>query len=654
VRLVTTDGQISSLGAANGQPATTNYPETSPDSALLDSVPAGGQSGIAIGMPSTFVDFLLQGNLAHGKQATVVAAHASATQVIDGLYRFSAGAVVELIASDTSDGLKRELAEQGVLTEGLQLAPPNSPDDLRGALAADIADGSWDGMAFGTPVAFETGNLPATAGTTDFLGSTVRWVNGPGTVVLPAGTPAPMPSIVQGVSACTCTPFGVGLNPGNTGAIAPLAFGGHQYLFIAAGPNGVVAVDISDPTAASPSTRSWTSVSATTFAGTDVSGVATIVGNADHPQVFAFTGSDKQVAVLNADTLVSGDPATDNPVEFHGQLSLKATSPIQLSGSTWQITGAFWDGCWEGCRTVLATVDGYTFFDPTTDSLDESQVFPVDDTAGGVTGNMGPDIIAGGIHVASPTVGIGPIVLAGNMGGIQLVDFRANASFYMPFNAVLGSFPNFPAFPSNRFENGDGNASDTPYQVSLLTPEGVNSVVGLMNLNGITETTGITPGKNTFTPAGTAEVSLAQTSFPVEGSSINPDTHMALLMGPSSIITVGQIQNPAAIPWIGLSDWSFYDVLNSPSLTSFSNPLSDIHGVTTITSLGMVKPSTLNVAYGYVLDGSGRLALQVDLKAFLSLARQGVTGDSAHLPTGDPATATNARTGGTVLGKITW
>jgi hypothetical protein len=655
VRLVTTAGQISSLGAANGLPVTTNYPETSPDSALLDSVPLGGQSGIAIGMPSTFVDSLLQGNLAHGKQATVVAAHASATKVIDGLYGFSAGAVVELIASGTADGLKRELAEQGVLTEGLQLAPTKSPDDLRGALAADIADGSWDGMAFGTPVPFEAGNLPATAGTTDFLGSTVSWVNGPGKVVLPAGTIAPTPSIVQGVSACTCTPFGVGLNPGNTGAIAPLAFGGHQYLFIAGSSNGVVAVDISDPTAASPSIKVWSSVAATTFGGTGVSGVAAIVGNADHPQIFAFTGSDTKVAVLNAVTLVNGNPATDNPVEFHGQLSFKPASPaIALSGSSWQITGAFWDGCWKGCRLILATADGYTFFNPATDLLDESQVFLVNDAAETVTGNMGPDIIAGGINVASPTVGIDPIVLAGNLGGIQLVDFRANASFYIPFNAVLGFFPSFPAFPSNRFEDGDGNAMDPTYQVGLLTPEGVNSVVGLMNLNGITETTGITPDKNTFTPAGAAQVTLAQTSFAVEGSAINPDTHRALLMGPSSVITVGLIQNPATIPWKGLSDWSFYDVTNSPSLTGFVAPNIDIHGVTTITSLGMVKLGTLNVAYGYLLDGSRKLALQIDLNALLSLQRQGSTGDAAHEPTGDPTTATNATTGGIVITKITW
>jgi hypothetical protein len=655
VRLVTAAGQISFSGAANGLAIITNYLETSPDSALLDSVPPSGQTGITIGMPSTFVDSLTQGNLAHGKQATVVAAHASATQVIDELYGFSAGATVELIGSSTTDRQKQELAEQGILTEGLRLAPTKSPDDLRGALAADIADGSWDGMAFGTPVPFETGNLPATAGTTDFLNSTVSWVNGPGTVVIPAGTTAPTPSIIQGVSACTCTPFGVGLNPGNTGAIVPLAFNGHQYLFVAAGAQGVVTIDISDPTASLPAIKAWPSI-ASTF-GADVSGVGAIVGNADHEQIFAFTGSDKQVAVLNATTLVDGNPATDNPVEFHGQISLTATSPIGLSGTSWWITGAFWDGCWKGCRLILATADGYTYFNPATDLLDESQIFKVDDATEKVTGNMGPDIIPG-INLASPTAAVDPIVLAGNMGGIQLVDFRANASFYIPFNTVLSYFPNFPGFLSTRFEDGDGNAMDPTYQVGLLTPEGVNSVVGLTNLNGITETVGNTPDNNTFTPAGTAEVTLARASFPVEGSSINPTVHQALLMGPSSVLTVAQIQNPAAVPggqtWSGFSDWSFYDASNSPSLSSFVIPNVDIHGVTTITSLGIMKPSTLNVAYGYLLDGSRRLALQVDLNAFLSLQRQGVTGDAAHQPTGDPAMATNATTGGAVLGKITW
>lgn len=234
------------------------------------------------------------------------------------------------------------------------------------------------------------------------------------------------------------------------------------------------------------------------------------------------------------------------------------------------------------------------------------------------------------------------------------MNFRANASFYIPFNAVLGYFPSFPGFPSNRFEDGDANAVDPIYQVGLLTPEGVNSVVGLMNLNGISEIAGVTQDRNTFTPAGTKEVTLAQTSFAVEGATINPDTHAALLMGPSFVITVGQIQNPSTIPWQGLSDWSFYDVSNSPSLNSFAPPNIDIHGVTTTTSLGTVKAGTLNVAYGYVLDASRRNALQVDLNAFLSLARQGASGDAAHQPTGDPATATNLTTGGTVLGNITW
>lgn len=238
--------------------------------------------------------------------------------------------------------------------------------------------------------------------------------------------------------------------------------------------------------------------------------------------------------------------------------------------------------------------------------------------------------------------------------GIQLVDSRANASFYIPFNTVLGYFPNFPGFPSVRFEDGDGNAVDPICQVGLLPPEGVNSVVGLMNLNGIIKTVGARPDRNTFTPAGTKQVSLAQSSYAVEGATINPDTHMALMMGPSFVITVGQIQNPATIPWQGLSDWAFYDVSNSPSLSSFAPPNMDIHGVTTTTSLGTVKADTLNIAYGYVLDAYGRNALQIDLKAWLNLTRQGTTGDAAHQPTGDPATATIPTTGGAVLGNITW
>jgi IPT/TIG domain len=641
--------------AVGGGVQTILYPETGPDSALLDGVPGGGQSGIEIGMPSTFVDSLLQGDLAHGKTANVTAAHASATQLIDGLYGFSGTIAVELIGTSGSDGPKRTTAESAVFAEALSLNL-TSPGDLRGALASDISDGTWDGLAFGTAVSLESTNLSATAGTTDFLDSTVSWVNSSASAVLPLGTTAPTASMVKGVTACSCTPFGVGLAPGNTGAIAPLAFNGHQYLFIAAGSGGVVAVNVSDPTATSPSVKAWPSVASTIFGGTGVSGVAAVVGNANHPQIFAFTGSDQQVALLNAVTLVTGNPSSDNPKDFQGQLSFN-NGKIQLSGNTWWITGAFWDGCWEGCRVILSTADGYTSFNTSTNQLDETFLFPVDDSGERMTGNMGPDIFKG-ISVANPAAATDRVVLAGNMGGIQLADFSAGASFYIPFNSVLNYFPDFPGFPSVRYEDADGNAMDPAYQVGLLTPEGVNSVVGLMNLNGITETTGGTAAQNTFAPAGTAEVQLAQAGFAVEGSSIDPTTHTALLEGPGLVMTVAQIQDPGAVAggqtWSGFSDWSFYTLSNSASLNGFTIPNSDIHGVSTITSLGTVKLSTSNVAYGYLLDQSNTKLLQVDLGAFLNLARQGASGDALHQPAGDPTSATDGTTGGAVVQEISW
>lgn len=661
VRLIATGGQISYAHANGGAMQTAEYAETSPDTALMVSVPSGGQSGIQIGMLSTFVDGRTQAELAHGQANTLSAAHSDATQLLDGFYGLSGATGIELVPSGTAttDSTIRSLAEYAVLDQAISVNS-TQPGDLRGALSADISDGVWDGLNFGSAISLEGKHQPATAGTTDFLDAAVSWVNSSATAVWGNGVLPPTTHLIQGLSACSCTPFGVGLAPSNTGAIAPLAFGGHQYLFVAAGSNGVDVVDVSDPTVASPPVKAWPGIANITFGGGGVSGVAAIVGNSDHPEIFAFTGTDQQVALLNAMTLATGNPATDDPQEYEGTLGLLSQSAIQLSGNQWYLTGAFWDGCWEGCRMILATADGYTSFNPSTRLLDESLLYAVDDPNENVTGNMGPDNFTG-VSVSSPVASTHRVILAANRGGIQLVDLSAGASFYIPDgNPFWANYlPDFPQSPSDdRYDDGDGNAMDASYQVGILNAEGIDSIVGLVNLNGITETTGGSAAQNTFTPAGAKEVALASgaNSFAVEGSSIDPTTHQALLEGPGSVITAAQIQDPAAVPlggtWSGLSDWSFYSLSNSPSLSGFQNPNSDVHGVTTVTSLGTIKASTLSVAYGYVLDSTGTQLLQVDLGAFLGLGRQGGSGDAQHEPSGDPATSTDAVTGGAIVQKI--
>lgn len=654
-RLITTGGQIPYSYASNGATQTADYTETSPDSALL--MLSGSQSGIQIGMLSTFVDTRAQAEMAHGQANLLSTAQSDATRLLNGFYGLSGATAIELIPSGTatSDSTIRTLAENAVFNEALSLNL-TQPGDLRGALAADLSDGVWDGLAFGSAVTLEGINQPATAGNTDFLDSAVNWVHSSAAAVWGNGVTAPIAPIVQGVTACSCTPFGVGLRPGNTSGIASLAFGGHQYLFIAAGTNGIDVVDVSDPTATSPVVKAWPGISSTTFSGAAVNGVAAIIGNADHPQIFAFTGGDQQVAVLNAVTLATGNPQADNPQEYAGTLGLTSQTPIQLSGSQWMVTGAFWDGCFESCRVILATADGYTSFNPAANQLDENLLYPVDDSSEKVTGNVGP-ASAEGVAVTSPTAGTHRAALAANRGGIQLVDFSAGASFYIPDgNPFWATYlPGFPQSPSDdRYDDGDGNAMDETYQVGILNAEGINSIVGLVNLNGITETTGGTAAQNTFSPAGAVQVTLASNAngFAVEGSSINPNTHQALLEGPGYVITVAQIQNPATSPWLGFADWAFYSLSNSPSLNGFQNPDSDLHPITTVTSLGTVKAGTLGIAYGYILDTTHSKLLEVDLGGFLSLTRQGASGDAQHQPSGDPATSTSATTGGAVVQAI--
>lgn len=612
--------------------------------ALLDSAPGNSTvSGLSLSMFSEFAYHLAVSDYIHGKDATLIAAHADATKLLNGFYHFSGATAIELIPPQGSDAALEMEAEQGVLNEGVQSGWKN-PADLIAALALDLGDGVWNGRVSysGEPA------LLATAGTSDYLDAAINWANSSaGQAALPN---PPSAELVQGAAACTCTPEAIGLNQTSAGNIAYMAFAGHEYIFQVfgssglSGKTGIAVYDVTDPTAP-VAPKMWTSGLGAYW------GVAAVLGATDHPQIFVFDGGDTGVAVLNARTLATGNPATDNPVEFSGNLSFTASAPATVSPGQLWISSAVWDGCALGCHVLLASADGYTFFDPQSDQLDESQDYAV---AGGqnLSESLGTSLVSG-----IPVLGAAaapPVAVAGNGYGIQLVDFGAKASYYLPFSSLQAALPGFPIEPFD--ESIDQTAVDSVYDVAVLTHEaGSNSTIGFVNLNGITETAGSPNRFAPGTPAAEQATIATGASLSLEAAAVDSVSH-TLVAGGASFLA-GTIASPASwgasVP--GISDWVFYNVTSSPSLASPAFAEStDSNGLVAFPGLGMGASTTLGISYGYIggAQGSNAALLQIDLTGLLAMPRQGASGDAAHQPQGDPATTKDTTTGGLILQAI--
>jgi hypothetical protein len=675
VRLVATGGTYPSEFDA------TTVTGTSSVSALLDSVTAS-VSGLSLTPASEMVNSYTAGLLSAGTVTSEVTAHSEASGLIAAYIGLSKSAVIEMLnpvfdkpdITTNPDAFKLGLYVGSLATEGHTVVP-SSPDDLIAALSSDISDGVFDGKAAGTAVPLAKaasarirmkqannankvspnlmlgGFLSPTAGTTDLLLALGTYITTGSAVtsagIAPSDVSGLQSAISGGVSACTCTPATVGLTASSSGASTTYSVDGHQFLIVAARQEGVVVIDITDPTTKTPPINAWPSISATTFSGADVGGVVAVTGLTGHPQVLAFAYESTTLAVLNLDTLITGNPATDNPVDLMTNLTLMATSPVQFSGGNAFIAGGIPDngraGIW------LDTADGYGLLPLSSlvagaASVSLTTLYPVQDTTNNeiIAENLGGDI--GNNQL-----------LGGNYGGIQLMELGKNASYYLPTSNISAQLPDFY---SSEFI--DGNAVDENLRVGILTSEDDN-VAGFLNLATVTETGSTGAGTlNSFAPAtgGLAEVVFGTSggssgSGPIfDGAAVDKNSHLALFMcGYSNDIGVGQLQDPSTVAsgaaWAGLSDWSYFTLNNSPELANYAYG-TDPH------SVGVIVNQTTGTPFGYLFDGStDRGIVQIDLTNFLALARSGTTGDAAHQPGVDPG-ATVSTNGALVIQEFTW
>lgn len=613
-----------------------------PLDALLDSAPGNTTvSGIDVGMFGEFAYQLAVSNYIQGKDATLTAAHADATKLLDGFYHFSGATAIELIPPGGNDAALEMEAEQGVLNEGVELGWKN-PADLIGAMASDISDGVWNGGVnySGEPA------LLATAGTSDYLDAAINWAqSSAGQAALQN---APSAELVAGAAACTCTPDAIGLDQTSSSALVHLAFNGHQYVYEGfgqgVGGNGVAQIavfDVTDPTAALQPPKIWKTQDA-------YWGLVGMIGAADHPQIFAYDGLTATVTLFDAEKLATGNPATD-PLPTDDppmQLSFKNLPTQIISASSGLfITSAEWDGCALGCRVVLASVDGYTFFNPATDALDESQAYATGSNQD-LTESLGAALTRG-IPVTGAATATSPVAVAGNYDGVQLVDFGAKTSYDLSV-ATLGS--DFPEMGVGG-DFVDGNAVDSIYDVAVLAQEGgTNNPIGFLNLDGILESGGVlTPGNP---PAAETQIGTPA-ALSLGGVAMDSTDHVVFAEGTGFM--AGNLVAPAS--WAGtpggLSDWVFYQASSSATLSSFAGS-QDPNGALVFPSLGMGNAASKGIVYAYMTgtSGSSKALLQVDVTGLLAMTRQGASGDAAHEPQGDPATTKDATTGGLVLQAV--
>lgn len=624
---------------------------TSDVSALLDSV-TSNVTGLSVTPLTLFVDSLTVNNINAGgsalrklktkahpaAEASEGESHASANSAVAGFFGLSGDSPLESIhpkfgKSDISgdpDGFKVGLALGTLSLLGKKIHPA-SRDDLVGALGKDLTDGKFDGKDKGGPIHLgDSGDLlPPTAGTTDFLTALNEYIE-TGDAILTAGiTPEDVAGavgdIAGGVSSSGITPPAVGLSAGSSGAVGTMSFGGKQYVFIAARTNGVAVIDVTNPT--SPTSKMWPSVYTDLFSGQDIGGVIPVVGTATHPQVLTFAYGSKHAALLNAEVLVSGTPGVDDANligagDFQGDLPLVAIDPVYFSGGDAYIAGGIPDNGRKG--VWLATADGYAFFDLTTNTL--TTLYPC--APGGCSGSDPLSMLAENL---GGDIGHN-LLLAGNYSGVQLVDLLAAKSYYMDPTYFS---TNVEPLLGNTSDVIDGDAVDSRLRVGIFTSEDTNTAA-FLNLATIVKT----ESTNSFVPAsdnGFVGLTFDNTYPPTfSGSAVDSTSHLALFMaGYSSSVGVGQLEDPATAPsggWKGLSDWSTSDLNDASALGGYCIA-ADPHAAGVVYNLAAGRP------FGYLLDGCGARAIQIDMSGFLALPRAGTTGDAAHeLATGtDPA-----------------
>ena len=512
---------------------------------------------------------------------------------------------------DSSDAAKIYGLVLGAL-EQLAKNLGKTPAEIYAALACDIADGILDGKgSAGVSCGIGSGSGLDTLGTTELIRAINTYIASTATIHADNKLDAVPLAAPTRTSVVAVSPASSGASVGSTGAISfmRLAGSGKEVVLVAAREQGLVMVDMSDPSA--PVVDRLDALNALIKPlMTSVGGVIPIPGAASS-QAMLYSYTSKKVITVNLDNntiLKSGDLALTRQASFSGASGVYVAGGVPDTGR-----GVIW----------LATSEGYKAIVPSTLTVTSESVMAND-----VPENMGGDPTRDMLFGPN----YGP---SGSGGAVDWVDLSgALPVTYSMSGADWTSYSK----GSNAIGIADSGSVDSIYNVGLIIGEDISNVLAVNLEKSAYDFS--TTAKTFKAKASTSSVLTNISAMTLAGSSVDSVSHYALLMaGYSNSVVVAKIDNPAAPKtgtWTGIEDWRGFNL--SGNDYSYA---ADPHAVGAFNIKGK--------AYGFLLNGISGGATQkvmlIDMDAFYKAA----AGTSKVLSSNPVGT-----TPGAIVKPVTW
>ena len=578
---------------------------------LIPNPPPGGSLKANVTPLTHFASVRATELAGSGKTLTVALAEAEGTVkkwlAVDG--GASLSALLPGFTLDASDVAKLYGLVLGAL-EQLAKNLGKTPAEIYAALACDIADGILDGKGSGgVSCGIGAGLGLDTLGTTELIRAINTYIASTTTIhadnkLDPVPLAAPTRTAVVAVS-----PASSGASVGSTGAISfmRLAGSGKEVVLVAAREQGLILVDMSDPSA--PVVDRLDALNALIKPlMSSIGGVIPIPG-ASSSQAMLYSYISKKVITVDLDSntiLKSADLALTQQASFSGASGVYVAGGVPDTGR-----GVIW----------LATSEGYKAVVPGTLSV----------TGASAIGKAVPENMGG-----DPTRDMlfGPNYGPSDRGGaVDWVDLSGASPITYSMSGT-----DWTSYSKAAFDIADSGSVDTIYNVGLIIGEDVSN---LLTVDLQKSAYDFDATAKTFkAKAGTSSVAASLPSMQLAGSSVDSVSHYALLMaGYSNSVVVAKIDNPAAPKtgtWTGIEDWRGFNLGYSDY--SYAR---DPHAVGAFNIKGK--------AYGFLLNGISSGATQkvmlIDMDAFYKAA----AGTSKVLTSNPVGT-----TPGSIVIPVTW
>ena len=553
---------------------------------LIPSPPAGAALSVNV-TPLTHFASVRATELAGSGKKTLIDALVDAEGTVkkwlavDG--GASLGALLPGFTLDASDAAKLYGLVLGAL-EQLAKNLGKTPAEIYAALACDIADGILDGKgSAGVSCGIGSGAGLDTLGTTELIRAINTYIASTTTIHADNKLDAAPLAAPTRTSVVAVSPASSGAAVGSTGAISfmRLAGSGKEVVLVAAREQGLIMVDMSDPSL--PVVNRLDALNALIKPlMTSVGGVIPIPG-ATSSQAMLYSYSSKKVITVDLDTnaiLKSGDLALTKQASFSGASGVYVAGGVPDTGR-----GVIW----------LATSEGYKAIVPSTLSVISESAM-----AQAVPENMGGDPTRGMLF--APNYG------TLNGGAVDWVDLSGAS----PVTYAM-SGADWTSYSKSTIGIADSGSVDSIYNVGLIIGEDISSVLAV-NLDKSAYDFNAT-AKTFKAKDANSSVATSISAMTLAGSSVDSVSHFALLMaGYSNSVVVAKIDNPAAPKtgtWTGIEDWRGFNL--SGSDYSYA---ADPHAVGAFNIKG--KP------YGFLLNGisggSTQKVMLVDMDAFYKAA----------------------------------